>query len=64
MTNEEKKELINKIGTQIDGAESYLMELKLGEARFYKALLITTESSIKRIREDLQRYEEFISREA
>ena len=28
MTKEEKLELINKIGTQIDGAESYLVKLK------------------------------------
>lgn len=28
ITREERLELVNKIGTQIDGAESYLMKLK------------------------------------
>ncbi len=61
MTKEEKLELISKIGTQLDGIESYIMDLKLDNGtEISTGWLIIALSNLTGMREAMQRYEYYL----
>lgn len=56
MTKEEKLELISKIETQVDGAESYLKQLLMKDDDGYWPYLPIAFGCIHRLRKTLEEY--------